>query len=78
MPFSGMFRGVALVRTDNTEEVGVAVVRVTRISDLRTKIAVTYTRRTFHTIKLGGISVTLIGNIYLCLISIRFFYRKQR
>jgi hypothetical protein len=40
MPFSGMFRRVALVRTDVSEELSPFFIRVTRIGELGT-LAVT-------------------------------------
>jgi hypothetical protein len=40
----GMLRGVALVRTDVSEELGAPIIRVTRIGDLGT-LAVTSNRR---------------------------------
>jgi hypothetical protein len=40
MSSSGMFRRVALVRTDFTEECSTSVIRSTRIGELRTTLAV--------------------------------------
>jgi hypothetical protein len=40
MPSSGMLRHVALVRTDVSEELSVSIIRVTRIGELRTVLAV--------------------------------------
>jgi hypothetical protein len=45
MPSSGMLRRVALVRTDVSEECSVSMIRVTRIGDLGTTLAVTSLRR---------------------------------
>jgi hypothetical protein len=42
---SGMFRRVALVRTGFSEELSAAIIRVTRIGDLETTLAVTSNRR---------------------------------
>jgi hypothetical protein len=47
MPSSGMLRRVALVRTDVSEELSTSI-RVTRISELGTKLAVTSNRRTLR------------------------------
>jgi hypothetical protein len=55
MPFSGMLRRVALVRTDDSEERITSINRVTRIGELRTKLAVTSNRSTLR----GNIPVTL-------------------
>jgi hypothetical protein len=41
-----MLRGVALVRTDVSEELNVSIIRVTRIGELGTTLAVTGNRRT--------------------------------
>jgi hypothetical protein len=43
MVFSGMLRRVALVRTDVSEELSASFIRVTRIGELRTTLAVTST-----------------------------------
>jgi hypothetical protein len=41
MPFSGMFRHVALVRTDVLEERITSIIRMTRIGELGTALAIT-------------------------------------
>jgi hypothetical protein len=46
MASSGMIRHVALVRTDVSEELSASFIRVTRIGELRTILAVTSNRRT--------------------------------
>jgi hypothetical protein len=43
-----MSRRVALVRTDVSEELGVFIIRVTRIGELGTTLAVTSNRRTLR------------------------------
>jgi hypothetical protein len=43
---SGLLRRVALVRTDVSEELNASFIRVTRIGELGTKLAVTSNRRT--------------------------------
>jgi hypothetical protein len=45
MPSSGMLRRVALVRTDVSDDVSASFIRVTRISELGTMLAVTSTGR---------------------------------
>jgi hypothetical protein len=47
MASSGMLRSVAFVRTDVSEELSASFVRVTRIGELGTTLAVTSNRRTF-------------------------------
>jgi hypothetical protein len=46
MQSSGMLRPVALVRTDASEELSASFIRVTRIGELGTTLAVTSNRRT--------------------------------
>jgi hypothetical protein len=46
MVYSGMLRRVALVRTGVSEELSTSFIRVTRISELETTLAVTSNRRT--------------------------------
>jgi hypothetical protein len=49
---SGMLRRVALVRTDVSEELSAPIIRVTRIGELRTMLALTSNRRTLHSVQL--------------------------
>jgi hypothetical protein len=49
MPSSGMLRHVALVGTDFSEERIASFIRMTRISELGTKLAVTSNRGTLRT-----------------------------
>jgi hypothetical protein len=44
----GMLRRVALVRTDVSEELSASYIRVTRIGELGTTLAVTSNRRTLR------------------------------
>jgi hypothetical protein len=46
MASSGMLRRVALVRTDVSEELSSSIIKVTRISELGTTLAVTRNRST--------------------------------
>jgi hypothetical protein len=48
MASSGVLRGVALVRTDVSEELSVSFIRVTRICELGTTLAATSNRRTLR------------------------------
>jgi hypothetical protein len=48
MASSGMLRRVALVRTDVSEELSAFFIRVTRIGELATTLAVTRNRRTLR------------------------------
>jgi DNA-binding TFAR19-related protein (PDSD5 family) len=48
MASSGMLHRVALVRTDVSEELSTSVIRVTRIGELETTLAVTSNRRTLQ------------------------------
>jgi hypothetical protein len=48
MPSSGMLRRVALVRTDVSEELSSSFIRVARIGELRTTLAVSSNRRTLR------------------------------
>jgi hypothetical protein len=43
-----MLRGVALVRTDVSEELSASIIRVTRIAELGKTLAVTSNRRTLR------------------------------
>jgi hypothetical protein len=49
MTSSGMLRYVALVKTDISEELSASIMRVTRIGELGTTLAVTSNRRTLRT-----------------------------
>jgi hypothetical protein len=52
---SGMLRHVALVRTDVSEELSTSIIRVTRIGELGTTLAITSNRCTLR------VSVTIYG-----------------
>jgi hypothetical protein len=48
MASSGLLRHVALVRTDILEELSASFIRMTKIGELRTTLAVTSNRRTLR------------------------------
>jgi hypothetical protein len=56
MASSGMLRRVALVRTDDSEELSASFIRVTRIGELGRTVAVTSNRRTLRRNSSLGIS----------------------
>jgi hypothetical protein len=60
MVSSGMLRRVALVRNDVSEELSVSFIRVTRIGELGTTLAVTSNRRTLHLVFLRGVRRLLV------------------
>jgi hypothetical protein len=45
MPSSGILRQLALAKTEVSEELSASIIRVTRIGELRTTLAVTSNRR---------------------------------
>jgi hypothetical protein len=52
MVSSGMLRSATLVRTDVSEELSASFIRVTRIGELGTTLAVTSNRRTMRSVRL--------------------------
>jgi hypothetical protein len=60
MASSGMLRRVALVRTDVSKELSASFIRVTRIGELGTTLAVTSNRRTL----LKNTNLVLCGFIF--------------
>jgi hypothetical protein len=69
MASSGMVRRVALVRTDGSEELSDSYIRVTRIGELATTLAVTSNRHTLCSDVLQPYRplrpVTAVGCIYI-------------
>jgi hypothetical protein len=59
MPFSGMLRHVAFIRTDVSEELNASIIMVTRIGELGTTVAVTSNRRT----------LAFLRSVYLLLVT---------
>jgi hypothetical protein len=61
MASSGMLRRVALARTDFSEELNASLIRVTRIDELVTTLAVTSNRRTLaHLVFLRSVCRLLV------------------
>jgi hypothetical protein len=60
MVSSGILRRVALVRTDVSEKLSASLIRVTRIDELGTTLAVTSNRRTLANVPSSPILVTLM------------------
>jgi hypothetical protein len=60
MASSGMLRSVALVRTDVSEELSTSLIRVTRIGELGTTLAVTSNRCTLVTASIVPSSLILV------------------
>jgi hypothetical protein len=67
MASSGMLRRVALVKTDISEELCVSFIRVTRIGDLGTTLAVTSNRRMLrrNTLLRSVRRLLVIGSVFL-------------
>jgi hypothetical protein len=55
MAFSGMLRLVALVRTDVSDVLSASIIRVTRIGELGTILAVASNRSTLHSHRRGNL-----------------------
>jgi hypothetical protein len=62
MASSGMLRRVALVRTDISEELSTSNIRVTRIDELGTTLAVTSNR---HTLRMLLVTANVVF-VFLC------------
>jgi hypothetical protein len=68
MVCSGTLRRVALVRTDDSEELSASFIKVTRIGELGTTLAVTSNRRTLQRNTLVFISAqTVFLFLQLCI-----------
>jgi hypothetical protein len=65
MASSGILRCVALVRTDVSEQPSASFIRVTRIGELRTALAVTSNRRTLRRGHGVCLFVCLVGCLFL-------------
>jgi hypothetical protein len=58
MVSSGMLRRVALVRTDDSEELSASFIMVTRIGELETTLAVTSNRRSMRQLLVTAVVVS--------------------
>jgi hypothetical protein len=65
--FSGMLLRVALVRTDVSEELNASIIRITRIGELGTTLAITSNRRTLRSRSLVAASVVPTSPILVTL-----------
>jgi hypothetical protein len=63
MASSGMLRRVALVITDISEEPSASLIRVTRISELGTTLAVTSNRRTLRSVPFFIVTAVKTSNL---------------
>jgi hypothetical protein len=63
MASSGTLRRVALVRTDVSEEPRASLIRVTRIGELGTTLAVTSNRRTLRGVRRVRVAVGMGGSL---------------
>jgi hypothetical protein len=61
MAFSVILRRVAFVRIDDSEELSTSFIRVTRIGELGTTLAVTSNRRTLDSVFLRSVRWLLVG-----------------
>jgi hypothetical protein len=62
MASSEMLRRVALVKTDVSEELSASFIRMTRIGELGTTLAVTSNRRTYAALKEIGVRIDFQEN----------------
>jgi hypothetical protein len=60
MASSEMLRRVALVRTDVSEELSASFIRVTRIGELGTTLAVTNNRRTLRQVQVTAVTANFV------------------
>jgi hypothetical protein len=76
---SGMLRRVALVRTDVSEELSASFIRVTRIGELGTTVALISNRRTLRRYTKRGIwyFFEAILQTFVSLILDRLYIRRQ-
>jgi hypothetical protein len=73
MPSSGILRHVPLVRTEVSEERSASIIKVTKIGEIGTKIAVSSNRRTLRRVFLRSFRRLLVtGNVPNSLILVTF------
>jgi hypothetical protein len=66
MVSSGMLRRVALVRTDDSEEISASFIRVSRVGELGTTLAVTSNRRTVMKEALSSSEMSVLTRATRC------------
>jgi hypothetical protein len=74
MASSVMLRRVVLVRTDVSEDLSAFFIRVTRIGELGTTLAVTSNRRTMRSLLVASNPVPSSSNLSTVMMAVRSFF----